>query len=196
MYSKVFLLHRWSEHFWPLFWFLANSLNKQSSYEMVAITHFDCPSVAQLPVDLKSSSTSSGTSTLILISRFVIETDNCAPLHRISSHGNQRTFFIMGCPHFLITSCSFLTEAIIQGTDKTLASIKAKAQKIVCCLLKIRPVPVGLVKWKTDKINWTVSKDLERWGYILDHNQSTTIMAILCWFNAIQWAKVSSWVLA
>lgn len=111
---------------------------------MVAITHFDCPSVAQLPVDLKSSSTSSGTSTLILISRFVIETDNCAPLHRISSHGNQRTFFIMGC--------SFLTEAIIQGTDKT-ASIKVKAQKIVCCLLKIRPVPVGLVKWKTDKIN-------------------------------------------
>lgn len=51
---------------------------------MTAITHFDCPSVAQLPADLKASSTSSCTSTLILISRFVIETDNSAPLHRIS----------------------------------------------------------------------------------------------------------------
>lgn len=116
-------------NFWPLLLFFANLLNKQSSYEMVAITHFDCPSVAQLPVDLKGSSTSSSTSTLILISRFVIETDNCALLHRISSHGNQRTFFIMRSSLFVMTSCSFLTGAVIQGTDKTVASIKLKSKK-------------------------------------------------------------------
>lgn len=79
--SSTSKLKNW--YFLTSWWFLANLLNKQSSYEMTVMTPFDYPSVAQLPADLKSSTTSSCTSTLILISHFVIETDNSALLHGI-----------------------------------------------------------------------------------------------------------------
>lgn len=121
---------------------------------MTAITHFDCPSVAQLPADLKGSSTSSCTSTLMLISRFVIETS--APLHRISRLPWKPENIL---DRFLITSCSLLdwTNHPRYKTWKALDEGKGQKNRLLLVRRQEFIVIVGLL-WEEQKVDsWVKS---------------------------------------